>query len=132
MLTHAITLRITTNRIGAAQFGFLTTSSNVALGEKKTPKIRPIGLMAAGDCASGVGRDVVAIKFPPPQGLSDTGSLYRRSTLHRAEIPEESSFGLETGKGPERLARTPHQKSPAYWQRCRIENRGLRTAKQRH
>src|SRR5438270_37753 len=72
MLTQAITLRITTNRIGAAQFGFLTTSSNVALGEKKTPKIRPIGLMAAGDCASGVGRDVVAIKFPPPQGLSDT------------------------------------------------------------
>src|ERR1700687_5246965 len=74
---------------GSTQLGFLTMSSNVAFGEKNTPMIRPIGLIAGCDCASGAGRDVVvAIDVPPPQERR-----YRRaltpSTLHYAGTPEK-------------------------------------------
>ena len=52
---------------GSTQLGFRTMSSNVAFGEKNTPTIRPIGLIAGCDCASGAGIDaVVAIEIPPP------------------------------------------------------------------
>src|SRR5258708_16697968 len=54
--------------IGTAQDGLLAMSSNVAFGEKNTPMIRPIELIAGWDCASGAGKDaVVAIEVPPPQ-----------------------------------------------------------------
>src|SRR5258707_9454637 len=52
--------------IGAAQDGLRAMSSNVAFGEKNTPMIRPIELIAGWDCASGAGKDaVVAIEVPP-------------------------------------------------------------------
>src|ERR1700730_104999 len=57
---------------GRTQLGFLTMSSNVAFGEKNTPVIRPTGLIAG--CASGTGRDVVAISIS-----STTGALYGRT-----------------------------------------------------
>src|SRR5215471_12679378 len=44
---------------GRIQLGFRTMSSNVAFGEKKTPAMRPKGLIAAR--ASGAGMVVVAI-----------------------------------------------------------------------
>src|SRR5258708_15225479 len=54
--------------IGAAQDGLRAMSSNVAFGEKNTPIIRPIELIAGWDCASGAGKDaVVAIEVPPPR-----------------------------------------------------------------
>src|SRR5260370_37893786 len=57
---------------GSTQLGFLTMSSNVAFGEKSTPMIRPMGLIAGCDCASGAGMDVVAIRCS-----STTGAPYR-------------------------------------------------------
>src|ERR1700730_14298045 len=64
--------------IGRTQLGFRTMSSNVAVGEKKTPMIRPNGLIAGCDCASGAGRDVVvAIEVPPPQDALLQACSYR-------------------------------------------------------
>src|SRR5260370_23331208 len=73
---------------GSTQLGFLTMSSNVAFGEKNTPTIRPIGLIAGCDCASGAGIDAVAIEVPPPRSAF-AGAQYRRSTPHCARTPEK-------------------------------------------
>jgi hypothetical protein len=51
---------IVNKTIGATQEGFRAMSSNVFFGEKKTPKMRPNGLIEA--CASGAGIGVVAIE----------------------------------------------------------------------
>jgi hypothetical protein len=66
----------TSNRTttGAIQLGFLAMSSNVGFGEKKTPMIRPMALVGGFNCASGAGRDVVAISVS-----STTGALYGRT-----------------------------------------------------
>src|ERR1700756_509499 len=75
---------------GSTQLGFLTMSSNVAFGEKNTPTIRPIGLIAGCDCASGAGMDAVAIEVPPPRSAL-AGACYRRSTPPYAQTPEKIS-----------------------------------------
>ncbi len=75
--------------IGTAQDGLRAMSSNVAFGEKNTPIIRPMGLMAGCDCASGAGMDVVvAIEVPPPQERL-LGAFVLPSTLHYARMPEK-------------------------------------------
>src|SRR5256714_12578503 len=77
---HTARLNTVKRLIGSIQLGFRTMSSNVDFGEKNTPTIRPKGLTAA--CASGAGRGVVAIQFPPPQdhpyrvGCSDLPTFY--------------------------------------------------------
>jgi hypothetical protein len=61
METLTAILRIVVSKTGSNQLGFRTMSSNVALGEKKTPTIRPNGLIVAAG-ASGTGVGVVAIE----------------------------------------------------------------------
>src|SRR5947207_3760259 len=53
-------LSIVISASGSTQLGFLTMSSKVFSGEKKTPITRPNGLIKA--CASGAGTAVVAIE----------------------------------------------------------------------
>src|SRR5712692_1191024 len=94
---------------GSTQLGFLTMSSNVAFGEKNTPMIRPMGLIAGCDCASGAGMDVVAIR-----GSSTTRAPYRctatASTSHWAGLPEKFHRlpGIEQAHGNDfRVERQP-------------------------
>jgi len=49
---------------GATQLGLRTMSSNVAFGEKKTPKIRAIGESEACGSGAGTGGAIVAIEDP--------------------------------------------------------------------
>src|SRR5260370_8642035 len=76
---------------GSTQPGFRAMSSKVVFGEKNTPTIRPTGLIAGSDCASGAGIDVVvAIEVPPHRGAV-TGAFPPRSTLHYARTPHKLS-----------------------------------------
>jgi hypothetical protein len=58
--------------VGKIQLGFRTISSKVALGEKNTPKIRPIGEIAA--CGSATGGGMVAIEDSSTTVLSRIAS----------------------------------------------------------
>src|ERR1700688_2337943 len=78
---------------GRTQLGFRTMSSNVGVGEKKTPMIRPNGLIAGCDCASGAGRDVVvAIEVPPPQDALLQACSYRLLPLLTSEHQRKFHF----------------------------------------
>src|SRR5262249_55679920 len=63
------TLSTVSKAMGSSQLGFLTMSSKVFPGEKKTPKMRPIALIVGCD-GSGLGAGgamVVDMRTPPPQ-----------------------------------------------------------------
>ena len=95
-------LNTVVRRIGAIQPGFLAMSSNVAFGEKKTPTIRPIGLIDAWGCAcdSGIGVGVVAIEESSTtrfgQRLLDWDThgnrrKFQRGGLYREESPQSTA-----------------------------------------
>jgi hypothetical protein len=58
--------------VGTIQLGFRTISSKVALGEKKTPRIRPIGEIAVFGSVTGAG--MVAIEDSSTTVLSRIAS----------------------------------------------------------
>src|SRR5258708_25689940 len=87
---------------GSTQPGFLTMSSNVAFGEKNTPMIRPIALMAGCDCASGAGMDVVvAIEVPPPQ---ERLNRHARTAFYPALRPNTTEISAAISGGAARCA----------------------------
>src|SRR6267143_3807166 len=71
-------LRTVRRTIGSTQPGFLTMSSNVFFGEKKTPVMRPNGLTVAS--ASDAGTGVVAIEDSSTTRLRS--SAFSRGTTH--------------------------------------------------
>src|SRR6266481_370606 len=70
--------RTVINTTGRTQLGFLTMSSKVFPGEKKTPITRANGLREA--CASGAGTGVVAIEDSSTTRLRSTA--FFRGTTH--------------------------------------------------